>query len=201
MDQEKLAELVGIILGDGSINIYKNHKRLKITSHSEDIEYAAYISSLFIELFNVKPIVKFRKKENTLDIFVFKREIIYYFLNLGMKKSPKPNRAIIPEKFLEKKLSKFILRGLFDTDGSVVITNNNGTTYPRLEIKISESPMQKQVIKLIKEYGFRFGVYNVNDHTVRIQMNGKEQLKKWTKEIGFSNQKHIKKIRNSGSQI
>ncbi len=196
MNEIKLAELVGIILGDGSINIYKRHKRLQITLHSEDdLEYSKYIKNLFIGLFQEEPIIKFRKNQKALDILIFKRKIIYFFLELGLKKSPKMHRVKIPKKFLENRLPTGLLRGLFDTDGSLVITNNNGTVYPRLEIKVCNSPMQKQIIKLLDKYNFRFGAYKISENQVRIQMNGKSQLKKWLDLIGFSNPKHSKKLK------
>lgn len=194
--QDKLAELVGIILGDGSLNIYDKHKRLQITMHSiDDLAYSNYITSLFLDLFNQKPIIKFRKNENTLDLQIFKRDIIKYFLEIGLVNSPKLNRAIIPHIFLKEELKKYVLRGLFDTDGSLVITNNNGKIYPRLEIKICESPMKYQIINMLNELGFKFGVYNINTHQIRIQMNGRSQLEKWVQLIGFNNPKHINKIK------
>ncbi len=193
----ELAELIGIILGDGSINIYPkiNNWRLKITLDSiKDIEYVNYIKNLIYNIFKEKVIIRFRKNENTVDIFLFKRDIIRYFLKIGLKKSPKWERAIIPKQFLTKELEKYVLRGLFDTDGSLVITNNNGTVYPRLEVKICPSPMQNQFINILKRNNFNFGVYNIRKGQVRIQMNGQKELKKWCELIGFSNNKHIRKF-------
>ena len=193
----ELAEFIGIVLGDGSLSIYNSEKhpyrRLKISFHSDDSHYINYVSQLIQKVLNEKPIFKKRKNGNTADLFVFKRNIINYLLDLGLKKSPKWGRAIIPESFLNKKLGKFVLRGYFDTDGSLVVTNNNGTIYPRLEMKISPSPMQNQFIQLLQFYGFRFGVYQIGRGKVRIQMNGKKELKKWVKLIGFSNIKHLNK--------
>lgn len=195
VNRKKLAELIDIILGDGSINIYDNHKRIQVTMHSEDdFKYSNYVSFLFFDLFNEVPIIKFRKNERALDVLIFKRKIIYFFLKLGMKKSPKLKRAKITKEFLSLDLGKYILRGIFDTDGSVVLTNNNGILYPRLEIKICESPMKYQIINLLKSYNFRFGVYDINDHQVRIQLNGKNELNKWNDLIGFSNVKHLNKM-------
>ena len=87
-----------------------------------------------------------------------------------------------------------VLRGYFETDGCLVTANNNGTIYPRLEMKVSPSTMQKQFIAILKKYKFSFGVYQIGDGKVRIQLNGKPQLEKWIKSVGFSNQKHIDKI-------
>ena len=193
----ELAEFIGILLGDGSLSIYNSGRRpyyrLKISFHSEDLGYINLVFKLIQDLFDEKPIFKTRKNENTVDLFIFKRNIINYLLDLGLKKSPKWNRAIIPKSFLNREFGKFVLRGYFDTDGSLVVANNNGTIYPRLEMKISPSPMQKQFIQLLKIYGFNFGVYQIGRSKVRIQMNGKTELRKWVKLIGFSNIKHLNK--------
>ena len=184
-----LAELTGILLGDGSINVYPkiNHYRLKITLNSNENEYADYIQELFKRIFDKRLSLKFRANENTLDLFCFKRELIRELIILGFVTSPKWNRARIPKQFMNKVLGKYVLRGYFDTDGCVAIVNNNGTRYPRLEMKIMPSPMKEQFLKLLDLYGFKYGVYEIGRGEARIQMNGKKQLEKWKKEIGFSN--------------
>jgi len=96
---------------------------------------------------------------------------------------------------MSNNLDILILRGYFDTDGCLVTTNNNGIIYPRLEMKICPSPMKNQFINILKKYGFNFGVYQIGKGKVRIQLNGKQQLKKWIKLIGFSNQKHLDKLK------
>ena len=174
------AELVGILLGDGSINIYPkiNHYRIKITLNSNEIKYAIYIQKLFLKLFNYNLKLSFRKNENTIDLLCFNRKIIRKLIDLGLVPSPKWNRAKIPEQFMNKSLGKFVLRGYFDTDGCVTITNNNGIKYPRLEMKVMPSPMKDQFQKLLELYGFKFGVYDIGRGEVRIQMNGNKQLEK-----------------------
>jgi len=197
---KKLAELIGIILGDGSINIYPkiNHYRIKITLDSiNDKTYSSYIRDLIRDIFKESPIIKLRKNENSVDLLLFKRKMIRYLLEIGLKKSPKWNRAIIPPQFLTRKLEKYVLRGYFDTDGSVVLANNNGIVYPRLEMKICPSPMQDQFIGILKRNNFKFGVYQIGKGEVRIQLNGVSELKKWERLIGFSNEKHLHKFRKT----
>ena len=187
-----LAELIGITLGDGSIMVYKNYQAFKITLNSKELNYLEYIDNLLKSLFKTNPIIKFRKGENTVDLFIFKREIIHFLTDkIGLVKSPKWDRAKIPEKYLKNNLDLYILKGLFDTDGCLAVTNNNGTIYPRLEIKISPSPMQQQFITIFNKYHFKFGVYNIGNGKIRIQLNGKEQLRKWLTLVGFSNEKHL----------
>ncbi|MBT4111389.1 hypothetical protein HOE37_06015 [Candidatus Woesearchaeota archaeon] len=193
-NKEKLAEFVGIMLGDGYIG-FPNCPRIKISFNSiDDKEYFGFVENLLSQLFDANIITNHRKNENTSELFIFKREVIRSVINeLKLLPSPKWDRARIPGWIFNQNLERFVLRGYFDTDGCVVITNNNGTRYPRLEMKVSPSPMQNQFVKIIDKLGFRFGVYNIGKGKVRIQMNGKEQLRKWNELVGFSNKKHQRK--------
>ena len=188
---KELAEFVGIMLGDGYINFPKQ-PRIKITFNSiVDKEYLVFVKNLLSDLFQVKILEEQRKTENAADLFIFNRNAIRTIVNeVQLIPSPKWNRAIIPSWIFEHKLERFVLRGYFDTDGCVVITNNNGLRYPRLEMKVSPSPMQEQFISILQKYDFKFGAHNIGKGKVRIQLNGKKELKKWNELIGFSNPKH-----------
>jgi len=192
-NSNKIAELIGILLGDGYISYPKN-PRVKISFNSiVDIEYLQHVKKLIESKFMVNVIVKHRKNENTSNLYVFKRKFIDYLLNdLELKPSPKWNRALIP-KWVTYKL--YVLRGLFDTDGCVVRTMNNGLLYPRLELKLCPSPMQKQVIEILSKTNLSFGVYDIGKGEVRIQMNGKKNLFMWYDTVGFSNIKHTRKMK------
>ena len=202
IDMKKLAELAGILLGDGSIclkdGIVNTNNRLKITFNTkDDAQYITYVKDLIKDLFGVEPIVKPRKYEkNTTDIFLFKKGIILFLINeIGLRLSPKWNRAVIPKMFLLDNLQLYVLRGYFDTDGSLVTTNNNGVVYPRLEMKVCPSPMQNQFMMILRKYGFNFGIYQIGKGKVRIQLNGKDQLIRWLGLVGFSNEKHTNKVK------
>ncbi len=157
----KLAEFIGILLGDGCLSHYsynwnnrsKNHYRVKITLNSiDDLDYVDYIANLCNHLFNIEPRICFRKNINAVDILIFNKSILNFLVNeIGLQLSPKWNRAIIPDQFCNNQLGRNVLRGYFDTDGCITIMNNNGIKYPRLEMKISPSPMQMQFINILKE--------------------------------------------------
>lgn len=201
-ETSRFAEFIGILLGDGSIGVYKckagdkikTQHRLQITLNSvDDKEYIQYVSNLITELFGIIP-KTLQRAGKTFDIRVFRRDVIKFLINdVGMKLAPKKHRAEIPKIYINSPYESDVLRGCFDTDGSVVLTNNNGTLYPRLEIKVCSSPMQNQIIDILKRKGFNFGTYQIDADEVRIQLNGKKQLKKWLSEIGFSNPKHLRK--------
>lgn len=188
----ELAKLIGILLGDGSLSKYKNkngtyHHRVQITFHSEQLHYILHVSGLCQRVLGFTGSIRKRKDQNATDIRILRKHILNRLLELGMVLSPKWDRAIIPEEFMNKKLGKYVLRGYFDSDGSVVLAHNNGILYPRLEMKISPSPMQQQFRKLLDMYNFKYGWQEIGKGKVRVQMNGLAALAKWKKNIGFSN--------------
>ncbi len=190
----KLAEFIGILLGDGSIsNTYQY--RVQITLNKNELAYRKHVTNIIRELFGIEPRIAFRRGENAVDIQFFKRKIINFLINdLGLKTAPKWNRAVIPNEYLNTTLERDILRGYFDTDGSLVLANNNGTLYPRLEMKISPSPMQKSFIEILERTGIKFGVYNIGRGKVRIQINGIKQINKWMEQIGINNKNQSKRL-------
>ena len=190
---KELAEFVGILLGDGSID-NKRQYRIQITLNKTDLEYAKYIINIINKISDVKIFLKSRKNENALDIQIFSKRFVNFLVDdIGMVPSPKWNRAVIPNVFLNNRFEKYVLRGYFDTDGSVVITNNNGVLYPRLEMKICPSPMRDSFIEILNRLGFKFGVYCIENNRTRLQMNGQGQLHKWLKEVGIKNPRYLRK--------
>jgi hypothetical protein len=190
-NKNDFAEFVGIMLGDGCLS----HNRIQITLDSRNREYINYVCKLLRNLFDVNVITSFRKNENTCDVRVFNKKLIKILLEeKSLILSPKWGRAKIPRSIFETDLIIDALRGYFDTDGCVTITNNNGTIYPRIEMKVCPSPMQSQFIEGLKRYGFRFGVYQIGKGKVRIQLNGKVQLYKWFKLIGSKNASKVERF-------
>jgi hypothetical protein len=197
------AELAEILLGDGCLNIYRSHAgdkikvkhQIKVTLDSRERQYAQYVQDLIARVLGKMPLLRKRPGANAVDITLFGPHYLRALQKAGFILAPKWKRAIIPECFLKREFELWVVRGYFDTDGSVVITNNNGTIYPRLEMKVSPSPMQEQFIGILQRRDFHFGVYAIGKGKVRIQLNGKKQLKKWWDEVGFSNSRHTEKAK------
>jgi len=65
---KKLAEFVGIMLGDGYIS-YPKCPRIKISFNSiDDKHYFQFVEKLLIDLFDTKIIKETRKNENTSNL-------------------------------------------------------------------------------------------------------------------------------------
>ncbi len=200
--EKRLAEFIGIMLGDGSMGIYntkagnkiKKHHVVKITLDSRNKQYTDYVSNLMREILDVEPRLHFKREENAVDICTFRKERVSYVQEkIGLKISPKWNRMEIPRKFMKKELCPYILRGLFDTDGSVTIFKNNGILYPRIEIKICPSPAQSQFIDILDKLKFNYRIQKLDKGEIRIRISGKKELKRWFEIVGSSNSLYIQR--------
>jgi len=200
----RIAEFIGIMLGDGSIGIYdtkadnkiKKHRVVKVSLDSRNKDYANYVFNLMKDVLEVEPRIHLKKTENAVDICTFRKEKLHYVLNeIGLRLSPKWNSMEIPEKYFVSKYYPPLLKGLFDTDGSLTTFNNNGILYPRIEIKICPSPAQKQFIEILDKLGFNYKIQKLDKEKIKIRISGVKELRKWFEIVGSSNIIHIEKFK------
>ena len=107
----------------------------------------------------------------------------------------------IPNEILaaEEKLVFATIRGIFDTDGCVFIDKRKiyHKPYGRIILKTASKPLYEQVDMFIQKH---FSVYSAikewNGNPIyEITIYGNKQIKKWMQLIGFSNERHLCKIR------
>jgi len=120
-----IAELVGVILGDGNLN----RKDIRIVGNINEQNYYIYLKSLFQKIFDVDSIIK-HDTENSIKLTVHSVRISEYLTSLNLRVGDKiKNKATIPSWiFNNKEYLKACLRGLFDTDGSF-FPSSNGSEY------------------------------------------------------------------------
>lgn len=88
---EKLAEFIGIMLGDGTVAPY----HIAVTLHAvDDVEYSQYVSELISFLFHVQPKVYYRKDAQALNIVVARKELTEFLHVLGLPKGNKIKQGV-----------------------------------------------------------------------------------------------------------
>ena|SRR3989344_3984723 len=114
-DYKKLAEFIGIMLGDG--NICRNN--LRITIHKMEIQYKHHIKKLFSELFKLELSEYPYKNSKSLQLYRWSEDLISLLKKFGLKEGNKiKNKINIPDWILKnRKFTLSCLRGLIDTDG------------------------------------------------------------------------------------
>lgn len=200
--KEELAELIGIIIGDG--NIYCNRKIKKycveiMGNPKKEVEYFKYISKLFNSVLN-KP-GKIRIYERGIRIRVYNKNFVNYLtreLNMcyGVNKH---SNTKIPSKILESKYLRYCLRGIFDTNGTYFLSKKKGckNKYPCIEITTCSEKIKKQIKSKLK-INFRVKTRELrsesytNGKVYRISLNGEKETEKWFNRIGSSNKNKLK---------
>lgn len=205
------ALLYGIMLGDGCLSKYGRHKMVSITGSLEDDIpfFEKVIQPILWQLIDRNVPIKTRKNCKAVDFKFMDCSLFSYFANLGYPVGKKGNKLFIPKIFYEKDLVRYLVQGFFATDGSLVITDNNGTMYPRVEANGIAKILITEISDWINSKGIKcnlylakrrpggnFGYSANRQDTYRVQINGKKELNKFIQEVGFVNPKQIERLRN-----
>jgi len=194
---ESEALLLGIILGDGCVYRYGKHQyKIQVSGHSIDDEVflLKVVKPLFKRIFDKDVKIYKRKSSKTTDLVLYSKEA-FEAVNrrFGIQKINEKGIFIADTFLNERRIMKGIIAGFFATDGSVVITDNNGTIYPRVEFQNISYKILKQIQDFLLKLGLRGGLYRMDrKHGIvyRLQYNGKTNLLKFKNGIGFINPKH-----------
>lgn len=189
----ELAELIGIILGDGCLS--GNHQLTISFNNETDQEYSHYLRRLLKKLFALDCHVHYRKNSNGADVVVSSSNLVDFLLKEGLSIGNKvKNQVGIPMWISgELKYGKACLRGLVDTDGSFYchkyISGNKEYKYIKLCFTNCSRPILEFVFKILKRLGYK--VYLKGNHVSVYSMS---EIKRYFKEIGTHNQKYLSKF-------
>jgi intein/homing endonuclease len=193
---ENTAELIGVIMGDG--NIYRKNRKYRIgfTGNTEtDRDYYEYLKKLILKEWNKDAKIKIRS--GGLRIVINSKEACNYLIDeIGMPYGEgKCEKIFIPDFILcDWNLTRHLIRGLFDTDGTVFVARKPRVEkYPSIELTTTSRILAEQVKETLEKKGFRVAkIWKYKSKlgkrmSYRVPLNGQDNLRKWIDEIGFSN--------------
>jgi|SRR3989338_4388836 len=197
---KELAELVGIMMGDGCLSSCNGAYVTYISGHKiDDREYhEKTIKNLFLKIFGKEVFVKERRKENAIFIRFYDKAIFNILHSVGIPIGKKYDSLKIPDWIVNNsELSSSFIRGLADTDGSVVFSKQHKAVpyYPRIEISSKSGSFLEEVLSILVSKGF-YGSISKNSQYYRLEVSGFKNLERWLALIGFNNPKHMKKVEN-----
>lgn len=201
---KELAELIGIIIGDGCLYYSKKFNKYYIEIVGDpklDRNHFEYISTLVEKILNKKPTIVVRSKG--LRLRFYSKEFLEFLINeLKMPFGKIKGKTVkIPNKIVSFgwEFIKKCIRGIADTDGSLFLANKGyRKDYPTIEISSISKNLVYQLKKILEEKDFRIGLRkneNVPNTIYRLSINGEIMVKKWIEEIGFSNKRHYQKYK------
>lgn len=198
----ELAELIGIILGDGCITIINNKKKygtysVRIVGDSRyDKEYLInFVKPMVDRLFNISSKIYFVKNKNTIRLEIVGKRLVYFFLNFGLKSGNKLKNGVRFPSWIWKNKAyiKSCLRGLIDTDGCICELLPHWPGLYQLSFENFSLPILKDVRKAFLKLGFNPSKIHGSKtpHGNRICVTRKKEIHKFYKEICFHNERHL----------
>lgn len=160
---ESLAELTGVVIGDG--NLWTDGKyRYRVDINGDpklDREYFNFLSTIIQTMFNRKTWLQVRPHELVLRT---QSKKVFDFLTkeLGLPYGDgKGRKVIIPTKILSSnwKILRCCIRGIADTDGSLFFAKKEGyrDDYPTIEISTTSRGLAEDLKRILKSRTFRIG--------------------------------------------
>lgn len=193
---QDLAELVGIILGDGGISA----RQLTITLHRyDDKEYGLFVIKLIKKLFGVTPAVYKNTNGLANNIVVSRTELINYCVkNLGLKIGNKVKQQVDIPKWIKnnKKFRIACVRGLVDTDGSIYnhrySVRGKKYSYKKISFTSLSKRLARSVYGILKENGLNPGAYRNKD----VRLESRDDVNMYFKVFNSHNPKHLNRYQN-----
>src|SRR3989344_1185583 len=190
---ENLAELTGILLGDGGITF----NQLQITlDKTRDKLYAGHVASLIYKIFSEYPKIYFR--DTVCVITLSGIEYVELFVRIGLKTGNKVRQQVRVPNWVNryKKWKDATLRGLVDTDGCIYIHKHQvgGNQYEHIGLTFTNHsiPIASWVTSMLDSIGLNPKQPNPQ----HVYAYGTSSVARYLKIVGTNNPKHQTKYDN-----
>jgi|SRR3989344_263545 len=184
---KKLAEFVGIMLGDGHLS----PTQVIVSSALNELPYVLYILKLAKELFGVEGRYIKREKEGAYELYIGSTVLVRYFHAMGLVSNKVRDQVDTPKWiFKNSEYQQGFVRGFFDTDGSLYKLRFGY----QMNFCNNSQPLLLSAQKTLN---------NLQYHPSRVSGNKFyltriPDLQRYAKEIGFGNLKNLEKARRFG---
>ena len=192
---KKLAELLGIFVGDGHLSDYQASV---CTNSKTDKEHAMLTSKLIKSLFRVPVSLRELKNENTIIVVASSVSVVKFLNKQGMPQGNKlKNNLTVPGWIIKKRTyQKAFLRGLFDTDGCIYLDKHkiNKKRYNHLGWAVTSyaEKLRKDVMEILANLGYS---PTNRDTQKSVYLRKQKEIAKYFREIGTNNSKHLTRYR------
>ncbi len=180
----KLAEFVGICLGDGCVSNYQ----VSVTLNKKaDKNYIPYVQALMKSLFSNTKISLINKiKDNAVDVRLYSKQIVNFLQEMGIIS----NKKIIPQWIFSQEVYKrACVRGLFDTEGSISFKQYKGIKKISVYKQLNFRNTQIEFIKFVRDVLLDINLKPTLTLKKSLYISNDRDIGIFKKYIGFSNPK------------
>lgn len=145
------AELLGVILGDGSIHRYARTEGVCIVCNANNPREAAHYAAITQRVFGKKPSVIKRKDSEVLDIRLYQKNISS---RLGIAPGNRTGRTYAVPRWILRNRDFMVryLRGLYEAEGSYSV--HLPTYTHKFHFSNTNPSLRRIVFRLMKRLGF-----------------------------------------------
>lgn len=184
----ELAELLGILYGDGHINQYQ----LTVTLGNKETNYALHVQQLVLSVFGGTPKISI-KKNGYRVIYLGSTQVVQYLQSFGLTNTKVRDQVDVPNWIISSKIfQKHFLRGFFDTDGSVYKL--------RYGTQLSFTNHSLPLLHSLQEMLLRLEYSPSSISHVTFYITRQKDISRFFSEIQPKNQKHIERYQNIEKQ-
>jgi DNA-binding transcriptional regulator WhiA len=193
---EELAEIIGAVIGDGTIPNSKNYNyALSIYGNAnKDVEYINYLKNQFKKLFCIDMKISYAPN-NSLYIRKGSKQLCEFFVNnLGFNYGPKTNIDIPNFIKTDETFSKMCIRGIFDTDGCMTVQKFSKYKYPLIKLTTKSHALACSLKDLLRTLTFNafISIKKRKPNIIYdVVIKGFYQVEKFYSIIGSSNARNI----------
>lgn len=186
---KELAELFGVLLGDGGVEkyfvrIYLNRKA--------DEGYPQKVMTLIRKLFpRVKVTCLDREKRGTEEVQISSIDVCNYLRGIGFDSKLRtiPFWIVNDVEFM-----KATIRGLFDTEGSIGVKFYRGKSGVCIYKQLTVTNKNKNILRFLEQGLKRLGYRPTKNSEKNIYISNESDIKRYFLEIGTRNPKMKKKF-------
>lgn len=172
-----LAELIGVVLGDGHIGIFPRTDSLLIFSNTKNKGFIRRYAGLVEKIFDKKPVIKHLTSCNCTRISIYEK---YISKRLEIPKGARiKKRFSVPRWILkERDFVLRYLRGLYEAEGN--FSMHKPTCTYKMFFSNYNLSLEKIVYRLVKQLGF-----HPNLSGQKVQISRKKEVYDFIKLISF----------------
>ncbi|MCX6819887.1 MAG: hypothetical protein NT019_01180 [Candidatus Adlerbacteria bacterium] len=186
----ELAELFGILLGDGSVETYFTKVYL---NRVVDKPYVSFVFKLCKRLFPKASVTRYdRPAKGVVEVQISSKAVSDYLFSIGFK----PKERTVPAWISSNvPFTKRTLRGLFDTEGSVSFKFYRGALGDTFYRQLTCTNSNKNILSFLEKKLTLLGFKPTKNSRKNIYISNRLDIKKFLDDIGSSNPKILRKLR------
>jgi replicative DNA helicase Mcm len=181
-NNDSLCKIIGYHLSDGCYELNRGKKTGIQFWNNDKILIEDYKNSI-LSFFGINPLIV--KRNNQQAVRVISKKVVEEFNKIDKLLLEKGDKKKIPDSIMElPNLNiKYLLRALFDGDGTVVFQKRNGC---RVSLVSQNRDLIEQVSDLLLRFEITSSIFrDKNGNVWRLDISGQENLNKFLGNISF----------------